>query len=115
MKKSDLFLITDYLERRNHFVYSEEIVDFLVKCLGKSRGVLKLYVNSMLLRLKSRGKVVKHMPDQSGHFVWGIPSWLDSNGYPLVTYLPDMPPPQFISWPASVNPKHTKTRAVLKR
>lgn len=114
MRKPNFFLITNYLEKRNHFVYTEEIIDSLVESLGKSRGIIKLYVNSILSRLRKRGKIVKYMPDQSGLFVWGMPSWLDSNGYPIITYLPDTLPPKILIWPCRVNPKHTKTRAILK-
>lgn len=79
--------MVEYIEQRGRFVYPEELVQAMIKSLGKSRGVVRLYVSSMLLQYKKRGLLIRIIPLNA----WGLPVWGDPNMTARENYLPDAP------------------------
>lgn len=108
MKKQHIQPIVEYLQQRGSFAYPDEILEALVPLIGKSRGVMRLYVHSMLLRYRKRGILIRIKPASSPIYAWGLSAWGKGNASGENDYMPGIAPAEDATLPASVLRKRTK-------
>lgn len=106
--------IIKLVKSENRFLYQHELIEGLIMP-GKSRGLIRLYVGSAVLRLVRRNEIVRATSDPSVLYVWGLSEWLDRDGTIKSDYLPRDPAGISICWPAGMNPNHRGQRAIVKR
>lgn len=89
MRKLTVDPFVNYLEKQGKFVYQEEFIHILMKSTGKSKGVIRLYVSAMLLRLKKRGLLIRIKIESTQIYCWGLPEWINSKATLEEKYFPE--------------------------
>lgn len=66
----------------------DDIINNQVDKTGKERFLLKSYLYTALNRLKKRGCLISIKYSRNGPLLWGLPGWINEQGYSLLSHEP---------------------------